>query len=173
MIAAEEHIESPEADASCGEDETVFIYGLACPVEGIVRYVGQSISPYNRVIQHSRSYAHPELASWIEGLVKTSQFPQVVILEVATIATANECERQWVVHYYGQHGSRLLNRALLPVSRRVPRKESVLKKQHPIVWSPEEHADITARAQKAGRSFGDWVRRAVRKAIDAGLMDGE
>lgn len=52
-------------------------------------------------------------------------------------------------------------------------KLGAAKKQHPVRFDVEEHAEYLALAEKARRSFGDWVRVTLRKAVDAGIAEGQ
>lgn len=52
-------------------------------------------------------------------------------------------------------------------------KTGLAKKQHPIRFDAVEHAEYLALAEKSRRSFGDWVRVTLRKAVDAGVAEGQ
>jgi DNA-binding XRE family transcriptional regulator len=89
---------------------TIYIYGLAEPTTGEVRYVGRSANPENRLCGH----LHEAILSrrpkddWIYSLALQGRAPDLVILDEAACEMAAEVEAQWV----GQFGSQLLNPTL-------------------------------------------------------------
>ena len=73
----------------------VYIYGLKCPVAGVIRYVGKSINPEKRLIAHIgaalRSEYNHHTSRWIRKLHAEGLLPQLVILQ------AMEREQDWRV----------------------------------------------------------------------------
>lgn len=98
--------------------DTVFIYGLACPKANVVRYVGQAISPYRRLMDHALRNDNPALSRWIAWLSCDGMMPRLLILEVATTSTVINREAVWIRHFYALHGEMLFNRSLIPQRRK-------------------------------------------------------
>lgn len=80
---------------------TVFIYGLECPVERTIRYVGKSTNPAMRLRAHisgaqRRAYDH-HTARWIRRLLDDGLRPALVILrEVQEGERWQEIEREFI-----------------------------------------------------------------------------
>lgn len=80
-----------------------FIYGLVCPLEDVVRYIGKSIEPEKRLIAHiggalRKEYKH-HTARWIRKLAEQQLKPRLVILQ--TVLAGDDwrlVERQWIEH---------------------------------------------------------------------------
>lgn len=79
----------------------VFIYGLVCPIEEVIRYIGKSVSPEKRFIAHlsgarRMSYDH-HTARWIRKLDSEGLKPSLVILqELTTDQDWRSAERGWI-----------------------------------------------------------------------------
>lgn len=61
-----------------------YIYGLTCPVEKTIKYVGQSKNPETRYKQHLRDAekkSNTEKQKWIRGLNDKKIKPGIIILE--------------------------------------------------------------------------------------------
>lgn len=92
---------------------TVFIYGLECPVERVIRYVGKSTKPEARLRAHISSaqrgvYEH-HTARWIRRLLEVGLRPALVILhEVQEGENWQDVERQFIASAAGR-GWRLTN----------------------------------------------------------------
>lgn len=80
---------------------TVYIYGLFCPIENTVRYVGKSNKPENRFRAHlsaarRSSYEH-HTSRWIRKLLSQGRRPTLVILEeVAAEVRWQDVERAYI-----------------------------------------------------------------------------
>jgi hypothetical protein len=66
-------------------ENRTYIYGLACPLDGKVHYVGQSVDPTNRFAQHINTKTRHSLLNakdrWLCGLEEQGLEPTLVILE--------------------------------------------------------------------------------------------
>jgi hypothetical protein len=78
----------------------VYIYGLADPIDGVVRYVGKTTQPAKRLYMHvwlatsGQSDTHRD--RWIRRVVATGRAPVMLTLEEVTPATWEERERHWI-----------------------------------------------------------------------------
>lgn len=79
----------------------VYIYGLKCPVAGVVRYVGKSINPQRRLIAHltgarTGAYKH-HTSAWLRKVIAEGLLPELVILEeVQPGKDWRAVEREWI-----------------------------------------------------------------------------
>jgi predicted GIY-YIG superfamily endonuclease len=89
---------------------TTYIYALACPQTGAVRYVGKSDRPERRLVQHLR---HPSwtLGRWLRQL--GSAQPELVILEQVDRRGWREAEFKWIAEFKDK-GYKLLNQQCTP-----------------------------------------------------------
>lgn len=91
----------------------IFIYGLVCPVDGIVRYVGKSTKPDRRLRAHisgavRKAYDH-HTARWIRRLVSDGMRPELIILhEVRDGERWQDIERDFIASA-ADRGWRLTN----------------------------------------------------------------
>lgn len=79
----------------------VQIYGLICPVDGSIRYIGKSKNPQKRLSSHIsgavRNAYHHHTARWIRKIVSAGFLPQLKILQdVEDGEDWRECERLWI-----------------------------------------------------------------------------
>lgn len=77
-----------------------YIYGLADPLSGNIRYVGKSYDPNSRYRMHLKikePKTHKEF--WIVSLKKLGLLPELVILETTTELQAAEREIFWIAEY--------------------------------------------------------------------------
>jgi hypothetical protein len=81
---------------------TVYIYGLFCPLDERIRYIGKSINPEKRAIAHvsganTNAYSH-HTARWIRKLSLLGRAPMLVVLDEIPCSTDwREREREWIV----------------------------------------------------------------------------
>lgn len=78
-----------------------FIYGLADPLSGNIRYIGRSINPKERYRFHVRTKkrlkTHKDF--WIASLRKLGILPELIILETTTEEKSIELEIFWIAEY--------------------------------------------------------------------------
>ncbi|WP_349573117.1 GIY-YIG nuclease family protein [Azotobacter salinestris] len=79
----------------------VHIYGLFCPIDGVVRYIGKSSNPKKRLSAHIsssiRSAYHHHTARWIRRLASEGLYPELRILHTMRVGEDwRECERAWI-----------------------------------------------------------------------------
>lgn len=81
------------------------IYGLVCPIENRVRYVGKSKNAEKRFYQHlyrSRNDKHfdnTHLHRWLKKIQRENLKPVLRILEVCDTETWIEREKHWIAFY--------------------------------------------------------------------------
>lgn len=66
----------------------IYIYGLHCPIEGVIRYIGKSINPKKRLCAHIggalRGEYNHHTARWLRKLQADDLAPELVILRELT-----------------------------------------------------------------------------------------
>lgn len=83
----------------------IYIYGLACPKTGVVKYVGKTKNVKRRREEHSharsphRRPVNNRLQAWLDELRSASLAPQFVILETCDEIDWNEKERKWIANF--------------------------------------------------------------------------
>lgn len=113
----------------------VFIYGLADPVTGEIRYVGKSANPKGRVGSHGARSGARQVREWIASL--RTKPALVILLRVEPGQDASVAERCLIgehdrdgrlLNFYGARGdlSRVANREAARL-RRVERNAELLR----------------------------------------------
>jgi hypothetical protein len=75
----------------------VFIYGLVDPRHGVIRYVGKSANPDNRLHSHRHLTGTPRVRDWVKQLSAQGHAPGLSILhEVAIGDDAAQYERYFI-----------------------------------------------------------------------------
>lgn len=143
----------------------IYIYGLKCPIAGVIRYVGKSIQPELRAAQHVRDCMrlHHHTARWVRTLRAVGLEPESCVtddenwrdIERAFIAGAEE--RGWKLTNSTEGGEGF---ASLPIGdARMREKRSTSLKR---TWNrPEVKAEAKQRGLKA---WSDPVAGARRRA---------
>ena len=79
-----------------------YIYGLVCPVENKIMYVGAAVNPEDRLHKHL-GLAHNGDTSikgaWIRSLMALGESPSVEVLEECTEDTWREREDYWIEYH--------------------------------------------------------------------------
>lgn len=92
---------------------TVYIYGLCCPFDNKIKYIGKtSMSLKRRLGLHINkcSKDNSKKGAWIFELLKTSNRPNIILLETTNSNLASHKERQWILNigmnnlYNGNNG---------------------------------------------------------------------
>jgi len=78
-----------------------YIYGLVCPMDNTVKYVGKANDPNRRLRDHLVDFRGVELnkALWIRTLKVNKLKPSILILEEVPIDSWEEREKYWISHY--------------------------------------------------------------------------
>lgn len=80
---------------------SIYIYGLKCPNENVIRYVGKSVRPKKRYSEHissakRKSKSNPHLYNWINKLLVDNLMPELVILEECSKENWKDKEKEWI-----------------------------------------------------------------------------
>lgn len=140
----------------------IYIYGLKCPLENSIRYIGKSIDPRKRLAGHISSalrgqYNH-RTSRWIRKLLRLSLEPELVILHTVVDGERwQEIEREFIASAVSR-GWRLTNSTaggegldfLDPVADAAWRKK--LSDKHKTIWNTDER-----RAEASQRSLKSWA----------------
>lgn len=97
-----------------------YIYALADPRTGEIRYIGQTYMPQTRLMGHlseaRTAYVCLEKRAWLLELMSIGLVPQMIILEQTSQSELRKRERAWVNHFKAQ-GCDLVNYALVSGKR--------------------------------------------------------
>lgn len=79
--------------------ELKYIYVLKCPSSGEVRYVGESVHPFERYGQHTNEKADTYKARWINKLKRNNLLPLIEVIDSCPKSMAREKESFWIDFY--------------------------------------------------------------------------
>lgn len=93
-----------------GQPKPRFIYGLAEPDSGEVRYVGATTNTIKRLTAHlwHQKTRQQSVHNWVAKLAETSKQPMLCILEECDGDSWQERERYWIAHFRSR-GNDLFN----------------------------------------------------------------
>lgn len=78
----------------------VTIYGLKSSADGVIRYVGQTVTALEERLKnhlrHARKYKHRRVSCWINSVVAAGSSLEVIVLE--SNATWNDAERRHIAN---------------------------------------------------------------------------
>jgi hypothetical protein len=128
----------------------VYIYALADPDSGEIRYIGQSKNVWKRYASHLMMLQGSAAKHiWFQELQQRWKMPVLKILEDGlSPEEANERERQWIA-YYALEGSRMVNILLIPKVR-----ENKL-----VVPKPRQRKAFEARSRARSHPLFLWRRK--------------
>ena len=150
----------------------VYIYGLTHPKTGELHYVGKSILPGWRLIQHLQ-YPHSKvIGQWIESLRQEGLEPEMRILEtVEDGADWRARELHWIKQVQSETKLLLNSQRDVALAFRgysYSQGASLVT----VRLSPEVYAQFKLACVKLGRSMSDVLRSAIRHAIWAARQQG-
>jgi len=90
------------------EENMAYIYGLANPETGELRYVGKSVHPKRRLCGHLRASNHSHLTNWLKELKRQGLLPTLHILQTVPNDNWAWAERLWIATAKTM-GARLVN----------------------------------------------------------------
>ena len=76
--------------------KTVFIYTLADPRTGLVRYVGASSNPFKRIYGHLYEFSKGEKYAWITELKDLNLWPLVDLIDEVPLRDCQEVETEYI-----------------------------------------------------------------------------
>lgn len=104
-------LEDIKDDPNCKNSpgEWVFIYALADPLDGRIRYIGKSIRPTHRLTNHCNEKPTCHRTKWIHSLLKEGRRPVLGVLErISPGGNWQVAERAWI-SYARENGWPLVN----------------------------------------------------------------
>lgn len=90
-------------------DGSTFIYSLAEPTTGAVRYIGKADDPVARLRHHMVDKSSTHRARWIRQLRAGGGKPLLAVLEECQMSGWEDAERRWIQHFRDA-GVPLMNR---------------------------------------------------------------
>ncbi len=166
----------------CDDCEWVYIYALADPLDGSVRYIGKSVRPNERLTNHCNEKNRCHRTNWIQSLLRSGRRPVMGILDrISPGEDWQSTERAWI-RYGRESGLDLVNEtdggdgvvnlsleAKAKISRRF--KGTKLSEEHRRKCASRtgiKHTDATkekmSRAHK-GRVFTEEWRKKLSEAL--------
>lgn len=88
--------------------EIIYIYELSDPRTGVTRYVGKTVDPERRYIQHKTRKESNRKSSWVQSLKRVGLNPVMVILDEVP-ASEWEFWEMWYIELFKQWGCELVN----------------------------------------------------------------
>lgn len=85
----------------------VYIYTLSDPDTKQVMYVGQTINPQSRLMNHCRVEGAKRKDEWIRHLLAAGKRPEMAVIDTCDKEQADSIEQQWIAYY--SHGKVLMN----------------------------------------------------------------
>jgi len=76
-----------------------YIYALVDPRDGLVRYVGKSDSPKNRLTAHLRDAKGSCKCGWLSELRAELLRPTLRVLQAVEYGSHSDAERNWIKHF--------------------------------------------------------------------------
>ena len=136
------------------EKPATYIYGLADPETGLVRYVGKSVNLPSRYAEHLRAGDRSYRANWIRSLDKRGLVPSLVIIDVVEEgADWQERERYWIA-FYRAAGNKLTNGTSGGEGLKDPTLETLRR------LSESHKGKVHSEEQR--KKMGEGVRRAYQ-----------
>lgn len=134
--------------------DPAYIYGLACPSSGGIRYVGKATNPEHRLKQHIRDCRRSDSAKdrWVRSLLGQGKQPDIIILEHAD--DWQEAERRWIAQLGGTPS--LLNVA----GGGIPKWTDKTKRAG--VW----HRQVIARFKELAKTAGPEKAETFHRLAD-------
>lgn len=80
----------------------VYIYTLAESESDAIRYVGQTVSPQNRLSNHIGANDLPPenpKRKWIDGVIRNGGNIELKVIEECDLSIAQQREQHWINHY--------------------------------------------------------------------------
>lgn len=76
--------------------KSVYIYGLASPVDDRIRYIGMTVDPVQRLKEHRQANDGSKKARWISKLRDQDIEPYLTILEISGKRESRAAELRWI-----------------------------------------------------------------------------
>lgn len=152
---------------------TVYIYGLKCPLAGIIRYIGKSINPSRRLRRHisdaqRNSYQH-HAARWIRKLTAAGLSPELVIIRALADGEPWQDVERELIAAYQTAGMPLTNTAEGGEGAEWIDKDAYAQHLEKVSTHLKEmYGTPESRAQQSQRAKAMWTNPEIRARIIAG-----
>ena len=137
-----------------------FVYGLADPRDGRIRYVGQSNCPERRLVEHksvSRQSVATRKARWLCDLMESGIEPELVILAEGDSSAIDEQEQTWMDSLPD-----LTNVKLTSEPARSPWHAGLTKADHPSIAIGARKRAAKLKGRKRPPGFGLKLSRILK-----------
>lgn len=135
-----------------------YVYGLVCPIEERVKYVGMSNEPEKRLLAH-KSNPQGNNVKWIDELKKQSKSPSLYIIEeVDNIDKALERERHWIKFYAEKW-------PINNISHNMPKNYSHSYCQHPSHAIRLQRLQLKQAEKGTKQTISDIINQAVEALL--------
>lgn len=148
----------------------VFIYGLVCPVENRVMYVGGSENIDHRFITHTKGRSSKAVNKWVADLKKNGLAPKLSILEECDESCWEEKEVKWIAEFglgtlLNTHkGGRLTKKKAAPRKKRVKKAPTLINVTKDNV--PEAFRNLRSACKQHGWKYWTIARKKLPVVVD-------
>lgn len=156
------------------KNKPVFIYGLIDPSTAKIRYIGKSVNPKRRLMQHIHGRKDQKItpcSAWIKSVLKKGQEPEMMIIEETTQELWQERER-FYIDMFRKSGENITNIAdggnqpsMTTEQRRLNAQVTNLKRDVSIWFILKRMAEAASRMEEIGNIERAKYFRMVSKKI--------
>mgnify|MGYP003592045849 CR=1 FL=1 len=95
-------IEDKYQDAPNGFTYIYCLYEEINKYDKLIRYIGQTVSPQNRIKQHTIFPGNIEKVAWVGSLLNSGSYPKLVVLDLISIMDSIFEEKKYI-HFVNFH----------------------------------------------------------------------
>lgn len=152
------------------ENENWYLYYLICPKEKIVRYVGISKNPYNRLKRHLSDKSKTHKTHWIASLKTKNLLPELkIVVSNVSEEKAKKLEIKHGAELKKLYGPKLTNipealGGLPPIF--FGAKNNFAKKRAFKVWNDQGREYIFNYQFEVGHYLGDKIKNGIYRVLN-------